>query len=158
MSEYIKHSAKGTTWGKHKYIAIRNGRYIYPEDVQGGKDSNDNERIMRDRQAAKRPSGKKARKAMDAGRKATEAYKKSDDYRFSQLTEQLEKVHDKHFFGRNETIDELWNIQRQTNKSSAEKDKMAEAVINKQMGKTLKKIENTQKKINNVKKVVSAPK
>ena len=29
---YIKHSAKGTTWGKHKYIAIKNGRYIYPDD------------------------------------------------------------------------------------------------------------------------------
>lgn len=26
------HSAKGQTWGKHKYIAIKNGRYIYPEE------------------------------------------------------------------------------------------------------------------------------
>ncbi len=42
MSE-IRHSAKGTTWGKHKYIAIRNGRYIYPDDK-----SND-ERISSDR-------------------------------------------------------------------------------------------------------------
>ena len=25
-------SAKGTTWSKHKYIAIKNGRYIYPEE------------------------------------------------------------------------------------------------------------------------------
>jgi hypothetical protein len=29
----LKHSAKGTTWGKHKYIAIKNGRYIYPDDT-----------------------------------------------------------------------------------------------------------------------------
>lgn len=25
-------SAKGTTWSNHKYIAIKNGRYIYPEE------------------------------------------------------------------------------------------------------------------------------
>lgn len=31
---YLRHSAKGTTWGDHKYIAIENGRYIYPEDVK----------------------------------------------------------------------------------------------------------------------------
>lgn len=32
MEESLKHSYKGTTWDKHKYIAIKNGRYIYPED------------------------------------------------------------------------------------------------------------------------------
>lgn len=26
---WLIHSAKGTTWAKHKYIAIKNGRYIY---------------------------------------------------------------------------------------------------------------------------------
>lgn len=31
---YLEHSAKGTTWGKHKYIAIKNGRYIYPKDLK----------------------------------------------------------------------------------------------------------------------------
>lgn len=40
---YLQHSAKGTTWGKHKYIAIKNGRYIYPEDlVNGVKNGVDN--------------------------------------------------------------------------------------------------------------------
>lgn len=34
--KYLEHSAKGQTWGKHKYIAIKNGRYIYPEDLQKG--------------------------------------------------------------------------------------------------------------------------
>lgn len=29
------HSAKGTTWKNHKYIAIKNGRYIYPSKRQG---------------------------------------------------------------------------------------------------------------------------
>ena len=32
MDQSLKHSYKGTTWDKHKYIAIKNGRYIYPED------------------------------------------------------------------------------------------------------------------------------
>lgn len=31
---YLEHSAKGTTWGRHKYVAIKNGRYIYPEDLK----------------------------------------------------------------------------------------------------------------------------
>lgn len=30
--DVIMHSAKGSHWGKHKYIAIKNGRYIYPGD------------------------------------------------------------------------------------------------------------------------------
>ena len=29
MNYYISHSAKGTTWKNHKYIAIKNGKYIY---------------------------------------------------------------------------------------------------------------------------------
>ena len=38
MSE-LRHSAKGTTWYKpnHKYIEIRNGRYIYKVDKKTGK-------------------------------------------------------------------------------------------------------------------------
>lgn len=27
----ISHSAKGTKWKKHKYIAIKDGRYVYPK-------------------------------------------------------------------------------------------------------------------------------
>lgn len=36
----LKHSAKGTTWGEHKYIRKEGNRYIYPEDVK--KSANDN--------------------------------------------------------------------------------------------------------------------
>lgn len=35
-AQFLSHSAKGTKWSKHKYIAIENGRYIYPDDVAGG--------------------------------------------------------------------------------------------------------------------------
>ena len=37
MQNELQHSAKGSHWQKknHKYIAIENGRYIYP-DVVGG--------------------------------------------------------------------------------------------------------------------------
>ena len=35
---YLEHTAKGTSWGKHKYLYItETGRYVYPEDVQKGK-------------------------------------------------------------------------------------------------------------------------
>lgn len=34
MGYYLKHSAKGTTWGDHKYIRKEGNRYIYPEDVK----------------------------------------------------------------------------------------------------------------------------
>lgn len=35
---YLEHSAKGTHWKKgHKYIAIKNGKYIYPEDLKSGQ-------------------------------------------------------------------------------------------------------------------------
>lgn len=37
---YLAHSAKGQTWGHHKYIAIKNGRYIYPEDLGNYKNIN----------------------------------------------------------------------------------------------------------------------
>lgn len=33
----LYHSAKGTKWKNHKYIAIKNGRYIYPNKRQGAK-------------------------------------------------------------------------------------------------------------------------
>lgn len=37
---HLEHSAKGSHWkGGHKYIAIKNGRYIYPEDVKSDKRS-----------------------------------------------------------------------------------------------------------------------
>lgn len=29
----LRHAQEGSTWKKHKYIRIENGRYIYPEDV-----------------------------------------------------------------------------------------------------------------------------
>ena len=35
-AQFLSHSAKGTKWSNHKYIAIENGRYIYPDDVAGG--------------------------------------------------------------------------------------------------------------------------
>lgn len=38
----LEHSAKGTTWGKHKYIRIENGRYIYAEtDKKGNSKTRD---------------------------------------------------------------------------------------------------------------------
>lgn len=38
MATYLIHSAKGSTWKKHKYIKIVNGRYIYPKKETETKD------------------------------------------------------------------------------------------------------------------------
>ena len=35
----IKHSVEGSTWEDHKYIAIVDGKYIYPEDLKSGNSS-----------------------------------------------------------------------------------------------------------------------
>lgn len=40
------HSAKGSVWSNHKYIAIQNGRYIYPEDIKDTKAANQIKRNM----------------------------------------------------------------------------------------------------------------
>lgn len=41
---YFSHSAKGTTWGKHKYVRKENGRYIYPEDEKRSRKLADSSR------------------------------------------------------------------------------------------------------------------
>lgn len=37
----LVHSAKGSTWEKHKYIKIINGLYFYPDDYVGGRHISD---------------------------------------------------------------------------------------------------------------------
>lgn len=37
--DYLSHSAKGTTWKKHKYIRKENGRYIYPSTNSNNKNN-----------------------------------------------------------------------------------------------------------------------
>lgn len=36
----LSHAAEGSTWKDHKYVAIIDGKYIYPEDVQGMSSGN----------------------------------------------------------------------------------------------------------------------
>ena len=36
LYQTLRHSVEGSTWKDHKYIAIVDGKYIYPEDVQNG--------------------------------------------------------------------------------------------------------------------------
>lgn len=42
MVRVIRHSNEGSTWKEHKYVAIINGRYIYPEDLKSGSNSSYN--------------------------------------------------------------------------------------------------------------------
>lgn len=39
LYQTLSHSVEGSTWKDHKYIAIVDGKYIYPEDVQNGSSS-----------------------------------------------------------------------------------------------------------------------
>ncbi len=39
LYQTLSHSVEGSTWKDHKYIAIVDGKYIYPEDVQNGSKS-----------------------------------------------------------------------------------------------------------------------
>ena len=61
--DVIMHSAKGSSWKKHKYIAIKNGRYIYP-DTKTGDSKAVNRRLQ-----AKNLAGN--------GEDRTDAYKRS---------------------------------------------------------------------------------
>lgn len=35
--DYIEHSAKGSQWEKHDYITVKDGKYYYPDDYEGGR-------------------------------------------------------------------------------------------------------------------------
>ena len=62
--DVIMHSAKGSTWSKHKYISKKNGKYIYPTDKKTG----DSKAVTR-RLQAKNLAG--------TGEDKTDAYKRS---------------------------------------------------------------------------------
>lgn len=36
LYQTLSHSIEGSTWKDHKYVAIVNGKYIYPEDLKNG--------------------------------------------------------------------------------------------------------------------------
>lgn len=64
MGNYcLAHSAKGQTWKNHKYIAIKNGRYIYPEDVTGVGNARQLEKEAMKQVQAKQQQNRAAAKA-----------------------------------------------------------------------------------------------
>lgn len=38
--QFIAHSAKGSTWDKHKYVKVVDGKYYYPASYEGGRHIN----------------------------------------------------------------------------------------------------------------------
>lgn len=91
--QYLAHSFKGTTWGKHKYVDIKNGKYIYPEDLaaqrrarqNGGSGSVVRERATKRYEANQRASvtrrmmsnrNQVAQRATASQRQAASAYNK----------------------------------------------------------------------------------
>ena len=103
---HLEHSQKGQTWSKHKYIAIKNGRYIYPEDLQKGGTTakvNSTQAIGNRQLRSKTPEEKAAykdyvnRKAAHQGytayknNQAKEAYKQQQ--RSQQINNQIKSAH-----------------------------------------------------------------
>jgi len=43
-------SAKGTTWEKHKYIKVEDGKYYYPDNYEGGRHAETNEQTVESRE------------------------------------------------------------------------------------------------------------
>ncbi|MBP5594393.1 MAG: hypothetical protein J6Y02_03350 [Pseudobutyrivibrio sp.] len=98
-SDALYHSAKGTHWGKHKYIAIKNGRYIYPDTATG-----DSKAVSRRLQAGNKPDGGPNDK--------TDAYKKSQKAA-SEHAPKFEDVKEKRFDG--STADAYKYVYRDSN-------------------------------------------
>lgn len=44
LEEFLRHSAKGSTWKKHKYIKKIDGTYYYPDSYDGGRHLSDDKR------------------------------------------------------------------------------------------------------------------
>lgn len=44
LEEFLRHSAKGSTWKKHKYIKKIDGTYYYPDSYEGGRHLSDKEK------------------------------------------------------------------------------------------------------------------
>ena len=69
----ILHSAKGSTWEKHKYIKIINGLYFYPDDYVGGRHISD----------AKKTTSKTKSKDSKSSSKDKKSDSKTDDKKSS---------------------------------------------------------------------------
>lgn len=67
----LEHSAKGTTWGKHKYIRIENGRYIYA-DSKGSRDASVGEIRDRLKNFKLTKSSKSSSKSSSSSKKSSE--------------------------------------------------------------------------------------
>lgn len=68
----ISHSAKGSTWEKHKYIKVLNGRYFYPDSYKGGR------HLDAETLEAAKAKGKRIKKK-EVGSSTVEAEEKSKD-------------------------------------------------------------------------------
>lgn len=44
LEEFLRHSAKGSTWKEHKYIKKIDGAYYYPDSYEGGRHLSDKEK------------------------------------------------------------------------------------------------------------------
>lgn len=63
----IVHSAKGTTWDKHAYLKVIDGKYYYPDDYKGGRHYSSIQNKDYAAEAEKEAAAKKKKKSSKKG-------------------------------------------------------------------------------------------
>lgn len=88
---YIEHSAKGSTWKKHKYIKIANGLYFYPDDYVGGRHIGNKKKTSNKKEETK--TNKKKTTKEKTSKAATSKSKDKEDNKKKGLTsKKVEKL------------------------------------------------------------------
>lgn len=85
---YIAHSAKGSTWKKHKYIKIMNGLYFYPDDYVGGR------HISSTKKTTSKKSSDKSSEKKDT-KKSSSSEKDKDEKKKGISSKRVEKLANK---------------------------------------------------------------
>lgn len=85
---YIVHSAKGSSWKKHKYIKIVNGLYFYPDDYVGGR------HVGSSKKSSKKKEESKGNKKKDSKGKTSTSKSKDekDDKKKGLTSKKIEKL------------------------------------------------------------------
>lgn len=85
---YISHSAKGSTWKKHKYIKIANGLYFYPDDYIGGRHIGNKKKSSNKKETSKNDKKKESKGKASSSKSKTE----KDDKKKGLSSKKIEKL------------------------------------------------------------------
>lgn len=93
-SPVLMHSAKGSTWKKHKYIKIMNGLYFYPDDYIGGRHLNS------DKKSSKKSNKKEDKKNDKSSKSKNGSSKDGKDEKTKLSDKKIEKLANDVIYGK----------------------------------------------------------